>query len=362
MHDASEGRLGIAPGITAPANTAPGVKRSRRRELNLDEHVAGILQGDRVVLGKTITLIESRNPEHNRKALLVMEQLLPHTGKAIRVGITGAPGVGKSTFIEALGTWLTARGHRVAVLAIDPSSQVSSGSIMGDKTRMEKLSVDAHAFIRPSPSAGSLGGVARKTREAMLVCEAAGFDVVMIETVGVGQSETMVHSMVDCFLLLMLAGAGDQLQGIKRGIMELADAVAITKADGDNVLPAQRARSEYESALHLMKYPAPDWTPPVLTCSATTGAGIEDVWNSIDAFRRVMRENGHLESKRKDQALAWMHDTIRETIRDRFVAHEGVAAELGEVERQVAAGEVPPLLAAQRLLEIFFGEEFSTLS
>jgi len=359
---ASEGRLGVVPGIIAPANVAPDARRSRVRELSVDEHVDGILRGDRVVLGKTITLIESQKAEHNRKALLVMEQLLPHTGKAIRIGITGVPGVGKSTFIEALGSWLTDRGHNVAVLAIDPSSQLSSGSIMGDKTRMERLSVDPRAFIRPSPSAGSLGGVARKTREAMLVCEAAGFDVVLIETVGVGQSETMVHSMVDCFLLLMLAGAGDQLQGIKRGIMEVADAIAITKADGDNIFPAQYARSEYESALHLMKYPVPGWTPPVLTCSATSGVGIEDVWRSIDDFRQIMEKNGRLVGKRRDQALSWMHDTIRESIRERFFSHVGVSAVLEQVERQVANGELPPLLAAQRLLEVFFGEEFSMLS
>ncbi len=360
--ETSEGRLGISPGITPPPNTAPGATIRRTHALSVDEHVEGILRGDRVVLGKTITLIESRKPEHNRKALQVMRRLLPHTGRAIRIGITGVPGVGKSTFIEALGSWLCDEGHNVAVLAIDPSSQISSGSIMGDKTRMEKLSVATNAFIRPSPAAGSLGGVARKTREAMLVCEAAGFDVVLIETVGVGQSETMVHSMVDCFLLLMLAGAGDQLQGIKRGIMELADVVAITKSDGDNVQAAAQARSEYETALHLMKYPVPGWQPPVLTCSATTGTGIKEVWNSVEHFRVVMAENGRLEQKRREQALAWMHDTIRESLRDHFFAHAEVAAMREELEGQVANGDVPPLLAAQRLLETFFGEEISPLT
>lgn len=357
----SHGRLDVRPGIEAPGNTAPSVRRRASRALSVEEHVQGILEGDRVVLGKTITLIESLRPEHHRKALRVIEQLLPHTGRAVRIGITGVPGAGKSTFIEALGSRLTERGHRIAVLAIDPSSQISRGSIMGDKTRMEKLSVDPNAFIRPSPSAGSLGGVARKTREAMLVCEAAGFDVVFVETVGVGQSETMVHSMVDFFLLLMLAGAGDSLQGIKRGIMELADAVVINKADGDNQVHARHARAEYESALRLMKNPAPDWTPPVLACSSLTRVGIDEIWDSIDEYRARMRENGWLERKRREQALAWMHDTIRQALQDRFLTNSDVAARLPDLERQVTAGRIPALLAAQQLLEAFFHEEISTL-
>ena len=357
----SKGRLDVRPGVTSPGSTAPSARRRPVRELSVDEHVKGILSGDRIVLGKTITLIESVRPEHHRKAMAVMEQLLPHTGRAIRIGITGVPGVGKSSFIEALGSWLTERGHRIAVLAIDPSSQISSGSIMGDKTRMERLSVDPNAFIRPSPSAGSLGGVARKTREAMLVCEAAGFDVIFVETVGVGQSETMVHSMVDYFLLLMLAGAGDSLQGIKRGIMELADTVAINKADGDNVLPAERARVEYEHALHMMKYPFPDWTPPVLCCSALTRVGIDRIWNTIEEFRGRMRTNGVFERKRREQALAWMRESIRQTLQDHFHAHAGVAALRPELERAVSAGEIPALLAAQQLLEVFFEKEISTL-
>ncbi len=357
----SKGRMDVRPGVISPGSTAPSLQRRSRRELDIDEHVQGILAGDRVVLGKTITLIESLKPEHNRKALEVMEHLLPHTGRSVRIGITGVPGVGKSTFIEALGSQLTARGHRIAVLAIDPSSQLSGGSIMGDKTRMEKLSVDPAAFIRPSPSAGSLGGVARKTREAMLVCEAAGFDVIFVETVGVGQSETMVHSMVDFFLLLMLAGAGDSLQGIKRGIMELADAVVINKADGDNLQPARNARSEYEMALHLMKYPAPDWTPPVLTCSALTREGIDAVWDTVQRFRDCMADNGWMEKKRREQALDWMQESIAQSLQDRFRAHPGVSAMLPQLKREVAAGTLPPLLAAQRLLEAFFNEEISTL-
>jgi len=357
----SEGRLEVRPGVTSPGSTAPSFQRKSRRDMSIDEHVEGILAGDRVVLGKTITLIESLKPEHNRKALEVMERILPHTGNSIRVGITGVPGVGKSSFIEALGSSLTSRGHHIAVLAIDPSSQRSSGSIMGDKTRMEKLSVDPAAFIRPSPSAGSLGGVARKTREAMLVCEAAGFDVIFVETVGVGQSETMVHSMVDFFLLLMLAGAGDALQGIKRGIMELADAVAINKADGDNVDNAARARAEYEMALHLMHYPIPDWSPPVLTCSAYRRTGIDEIWQKVQDFRAVMTDNGWLQKKRREQALAWMRDSISQSLQDRFRTHDAVAELLPVLERAVSSGELPPLLAAQRLLEAFFEEEISTL-
>lgn len=354
--------MGILPGLALPPDASSAPVRRRARTLSVDEHVEGIRNGDRVVLGKTITLIESRKAEHNRKALEVMRRLAPYTGKAIRVGITGVPGVGKSTFVEALGTWLCGQGHQVAVLAIDPSSRISSGSIMGDKTRMERLSVMPNAFIRPSPSAGSLGGVARKTREAMLVCEAAGFDVVLIETVGVGQSETMVHSMVDCFLLLMLAGAGDQLQGIKRGIMELADVVAINKADGDNARAAQAARAEYEMALHLMKYPTPGWQPPVLTCSALTGNGIAEIWNGIDQFRVVMNASGWLQRKRREQALAWMHDAIRDSLQDHFFAHAQVAAMREDLEREVAEGSTPPLLAAQRLLETFFGGDVSPLT
>jgi len=353
--------LTVRPGIQAPSSTASGTQRVSKRELSIDEHVEGVLSGDRIVLAKTITLIESLRAEHNRKALEVMERLLPHTGASIRIGITGVPGVGKSSFIEALGTRLTDNGHRIAVLAIDPSSSLSGGSILGDKTRMERLSTDSAAFIRPSPSAGSLGGVARKTREAMLVCEAAGFDVVFIETVGVGQSETMVHSMVDFFLLLMLAGAGDQLQGIKRGIMELADAIVISKADGDNVRASEHARSEYEIALKLLMKPAPDWSPPVLTCSAVTGDGIDEVWQTVQSFRKITTESAWLPRKRREQTLAWMHDTIRQSLHDRFHEDDAVSRLLPELEQRVAAGELPPLVAARRLLHAFFHEDISTL-
>ncbi len=349
--------LKIHPGIDTPVPAA--VSRKRKRERSVDEHVDGILHRDRVALAQTITLIESMKAGHNETALRVLERIMPHTGASIRVGITGSPGAGKSTFIEALGTALIERGRRVAVLAIDPSSQISRGSILGDKTRMEKLSVQPEAFIRPSPAAGSLGGVARKTREAMLICEAAGFDVILIETVGVGQSETVVRSMVDFFLLLMLAGAGDQLQGIKRGIIELADAIAITKADGDNVQHAQLAKHEYETALHLLIPASSDWTPPVRVCSSLTLEGISDLWEMILDFNERMKRNGFLQRRRREQAVAWMHDTIRQSLHERFAANPDVAALLPALERNVEAGGIPALTAAQQLLDTFFANKNS---
>jgi LAO/AO transport system kinase len=347
------GALSVRPGVDRPSDPSSIPSRGRR-ELTIDQHVDGILAGDRVILGKTITLVESRRPDHHDKALEVLERLMPHTGRSIRIGITGVPGVGKSSFIESFGTSLTSAGHRLAVLAIDPSSLRSRGSILGDKTRMERLSVDPNAFIRPSPSAGSLGGVAQKTREAMLICEAAGFDVILIETVGVGQSETMVHSMVDVFLLLMLAGAGDELQGIKRGIMELADLIVINKADGENVTPAARARAQYETAVHLLSWPLPDWTPPVQTCSALTGAGIEEAWETISRFRATAERTGFLQEKRRTQNLSWMRDAITEALRDRFHANRRVSEMLPGLEHAVSAGDLPPLLAARRVLDAFF--------
>jgi len=279
----------------------------------------------------------------------------------MRVAITGVPGVGKSTFIEALGGRLVGNHHKLAVLAIDPSSQRSGGSIMGDKTRMEALSSHPDAFIRPSPSAGSLGGVARKTREVMLLCEAAGFDIIFIETVGVGQSETMVHSMVDFFLLLMLPGAGDTLQGIKRGIMELADALVINKADGSNVDAALHAKMEYEAALHLMKYPFEKWLPPVLTISSRYGYGIEEVWQTVERYQKVAMGDGYFEEKRKQQSRSWMLDTIRQSLEAHFLADPRIERLLPEFEARVEEGTIPSLSAAHRLLNEFFGENISTL-
>ena len=342
---------GSAP--ASPRKKDEATARKRPAAFNIDDHAKGVLSGDRVMLGRTITLVESRKAEDNRTALQVLQQILPHTGRSIRIGITGVPGVGKSTFIEALGEHVIAQGRRLAVLAIDPSSQRSSGSIMGDKTRMENLSRNENAFIRPSPAAGSLGGVAHKTREAMLLCEAAGFDVVFIETVGVGQSETLVHSMVDFFLLLLLPNAGDQLQGIKRGIMELADTVIIHKADGENLAAAQRAKTEFEGALHLLSYPAPDWHPPVHTCSALTSLGIDEVWDTIARYRIVMEQNGTFQSRRRIQAASWMHDTIQHALHHRFLQHPTVRRLLPDYERRVLNGEIPALVAAQELLDIY---------
>ncbi|MGV3558363.1 methylmalonyl Co-A mutase-associated GTPase MeaB [Larkinella arboricola] len=315
-----------------------------------DHYIAGIRAGDRLVLSRAITLVESQLESDQALALQVLEAVLPQTGNAIRIGITGVPGVGKSTFIEAFGKHLTSSGKKLAVLAIDPSSQRSHGSILGDKTRMETLSMDPLAYIRPSPSGGSAGGVGNKTRETMLLCEAAGFEVILIETVGVGQSETVVHGMVDFFLLLMLAGAGDELQGMKRGIMELADAIAITKADGDNAAAAERARGEYQNALHLFP-PAPSqWIPPVLTCSALQNQGIEALWQLILEHQTRLTQNGFRDRNRQQQNLDWLHRTIRQQLETRFYRQPGMPERLAQIESQVQKGELLPLQGAQLLL------------
>ena len=311
--------------------------------------VEGVLARKPRALAKAITLVESTRRDHQARAEQVLAALLPHTGGAIRVGISGAPGAGKSTFIEVLGLHLIERGHRVAVLAVDPSSTRSGGSILGDKTRMEKLSTDPNAFIRPSPSGGSLGGVAEKTREAMLVCEAAGFDVVIVETVGVGQSETTVAGMVDAFVLLQLPNAGDDLQAIKKGIVELADLVVINKADLD-AKAAEFARHQFENALGLLRSASSRWRPPVLTLSAQTGQGIEDFWNEIERLRRFMQESGELAQKRRRQAVDWMWTLIDAELRNRFRHHAGVKQDLDKVSRAVTAGSMTPASAAHRLL------------
>ncbi|MCK5783156.1 MAG: methylmalonyl Co-A mutase-associated GTPase MeaB, partial [Desulfobacterales bacterium] len=281
-------------------------------------YVQGVRSGNRKALAKTITLIESSLPKHQELIAQVLDRLLPFTGKSIRLGITGVPGVGKSTFIEALGMNLVERHHRVAILAVDPSSTQSGGSIMGDKTRMEKLSVHENAFIRPSPSGGTLGGVSRKTRESLFVCEAAGFDVIVVETVGVGQSEVSVASMVDFFLVLMLAGAGDGLQGIKRGILELADAIVVNKADGDNMEKALQAQKIYADAMHLYSGTTAEWSPPVLTCSALNMTGIDSVWQTVLDYHQKLSDTGALELKRKKQSLQWMTSLLEEGLKDWF--------------------------------------------
>jgi LAO/AO transport system kinase len=311
----------------------------------------GVVAGDRRALARSITLVESTRADHRREAAQLLDELLPRTGGATRVGITGTPGAGKSTFVEELGTRLTEDGHKVAVLAIDPTSRRSGGSILGDKTRMERLARDPHAFIRPSPSGGTLGGVARRTREATLVCEAAGFDVVIVETVGVGQSETAVADMVDCFVLLAAPGGGDELQGIKRGIMELADLVVVNKADGDLQAAANRAVADYRHAVHLLRPKHPGWEVPVLPVSALEGTGIDDVWATVDQLERHLRSTGALERLRAAQAVAWMTEEIRETLLDDFRRDPQVAARWGTVEAAVRGGRLSPGSAARELLD-----------
>jgi len=301
-------------------------------------------------MAKAITLLESTRVDHRVQADELLTAILPHTGKSFRLGISGVPGVGKSTFIEALGLYLIGLGHRVAVLAVDPSSTVSGGSILGDKTRMETLSVHPLAYIRPSPAGESLGGVAHRTRETMLLCEAAGFEVILVETVGVGQSETLVHGMVDFFLLLMLAGAGDELQGMKRGIMELADAIAITKADGENAAAADRARVEYSNALHLFPPTSTGWTPPVLTCSATENRGIAHLWQVITDHQNLLTENGHRHRLRQAQNLDWMRSHLRQQLEERFYQQPGIRQRLETAEQRVQAGELLPVQAVAALL------------
>lgn len=313
--------------------------------------VEGVLARQRRPLAKAITLIESTRPDHQERAHAVLDALLPHAGNSIRIGITGVPGVGKSTFIEALGMYLIEHGRKVAVLAVDPSSSLTGGSILGDKTRMELLSQRAEAFIRPSPSSGSLGGVAEKTREAMLVCEAAGFDVVIVETVGVGQSETTVAGMTDCFVLLQLPNAGDDLQAIKKGIMELADLVVFNKADIDP-RAADTAASQMRSALHMLRAATPHWQPPVLKMSAAKKDGIAEFWQTIEAYRKAMTDSGELAARRRRQSLDWMWQLIDSGLRHRFRAHPGVQSSLPDLTRAVADGSTTPTAAAHRLLNL----------
>ena len=317
---------------------------------SVQDYTRGVLEQDRRMLAKTITLIESSLPAHQKLARGVIDLLLPYTGKAVRLGITGVPGAGKSTFIESLGTMLVQKGYRVAVLAVDPSSVRSGGSILADKTRMEKLSVEEKAFIRPSPSGGTLGGVARKTKEAMLVCEAAGFDVGIVETVGAGQSEVAVASMVDFFLVLMIPGAGDELQGMKKGIMELADAVAINKADGDNVRKANLAKKQYETALHFLNPSSPNWTPPVLTCSALEKNGIDEVWETVSDYRKKLTATGELKAKREKQNVDWMRFLVKEGLGEWFYKKPYVKEMIPKIEREVEQGTTAPTTAADKLL------------
>ena len=322
------------------------------RTLSIDELADGVLAGHRAMLGRAITLVESTKPAHRAEAQKLLQALLPDTGKAHRVGITGVPGVGKSTTIDQLGTNLTAAGRKVAVLAVDPTSSRSGGSILGDKTRMPRLAADANAFIRPSPTSGTLGGVTRKTRETMALCEAAGFDVVLVETVGVGQSETAVAGMVDLFLVLMLPGAGDELQGIKKGVLEIADMIAVNKADGDNVKRATRAASEYRAALHILSPVSPSWSPPVLTVSGKTNAGLDALWEKVEEHRRTLSQTGEFQERRRAQAVAWMHDMLEDRLLSALKSDAAVAARLPALEAQVRNGAVTPALAVDEIIRL----------
>jgi LAO/AO transport system kinase len=328
-----------------------GDSAAARSPLSTDEYVRGVLERDRTVLARAITLIESNAPDHQERAQQLLQELLPRTGRSIRIGITGIPGSGKSTLIEALGRRLTTSGHRVAVMAVDPSSRLSRGSILGDKTRMEELARDERAFVRPSPTGGTLGGVARKTRETMLVFEAAGYDVLLVETVGVGQSEVTVRSMVDFFLLVLIPGGGDELQGIKRGIMELTDAVLVNKADGANTGPAKTVRAEYDRALHWLRPATEGWRTRAHTASALNGDGIDELWNVIERFRTVTTASGAFERRRRAQARDWMLEMVEERLRERFRRHPAVCELLPDLERRVMAGDLPATRAAWELLE-----------
>jgi LAO/AO transport system kinase len=325
---------------------------TRTTEIDVPDLTRAIRSGDRATLARAITLIESKRADHRATAHLLVQELLPLTGKAVRLGITGAPGAGKSTTIDALGTYLTEQGHKVAVLAVDPSSSRTGGSILGDKTRMSRLAIDPNAFIRPSPSSGTLGGVAAKTRETMLLCEAAGYDVLIIETVGVGQSETTVADMTDFFLVLMVAGAGDELQGIKKGIVELADMIAVNKADGDNIARANMAAADYRGALHILSPRSPTWTPPVTTYSALTGNGITELWGEVLSHKEKMSASGELAERRRDQQVKWMWTMLEERLTARLRNDPAVRAKVRQAETAVAAGKLAPTLAVEEIAQL----------
>jgi LAO/AO transport system kinase len=353
MDEPKNRSLSINKGSKVQDSINPAFRAKKLSLKSAEEYAEGIRRGDRATLSQAITLIESTRDEYRRMGQDVLNMLLPSTGKSVRIGITGVPGVGKSTFIEAMGRHIIEEGKKLAVLAIDPSSSRSKGSILGDKTRMPWLSTHDNAFIRPSPTSGTLGGVAQKTRETMLLCEAAGYDTLFIETVGVGQSETTVHSMVDFFLLLMLAGAGDELQGIKRGIMEMADLIAINKAEGENISPAKRAKKEYENALSLFPPSASGWEPTVMTCSALNREGIEEIWSRIEEYVTLTKGNGYFSGRRKEQAAYWMHESIDQQLKEQFYSHPDVKKKLLNLEKAVEEGRMSPFNAASELMALF---------
>lgn len=357
-HKEHKSALTVNPGIEQPPSVnndaVKRFKERKRSQPSVNEYMDGILSKNITTLSRAITLIESSLPQHNELGQKLIELCLPYSGNSVRIGITGVPGVGKSSFIEALGSIITGQEQKLAVLAIDPSSERSKGSILGDKTRMETLSANSNAFIRPSPSAGSLGGVARKTRETIILCEAAGFDTIFIETVGVGQSEVAVHSMVDFFLLLMLAGAGDELQGIKRGIMEMADLVAITKADGSNVEKAMLARAEYQNALHLFPPSESGWIVQAVTCSAMEKTGIVEVWDLVKEYVDVAKSNGYFQHRRSRQARYWMYESINESLKNHFYRDRDILADIQTMENEVTDNRISSFVAAQHLLDKYF--------
>ena len=349
--------LTVNKGVAQPPMTNPYLKlkaRPRRRNITAAEYVEGIRKGNVTMLGQAVTLVESQLPEHQALAQEVIEKCLPFTGNSKRIGITGVPGAGKSTSIDVFGLHVLNSGGKLAVLAIDPSSELTKGSILGDKTRMEKLSVQKDAFIRPSPSAGSLGGVARKTRETIVLCEAAGYDNIFVETVGVGQSETAVHSMVDFFLLIQLAGTGDELQGIKRGIMEMADGIVINKCDGDNVERAKLAAAQFRSALHLFPMPPSGWSPKVLTYSGYYELGIDEVWQMIDEYFEFVRKNGYFEERRRQQEKYWMYETINEQLKRHFYTNPVIEEMLAAKKQMVLSARQSSFVAASDVLDYYF--------
>lgn len=351
--------LTVNDGVAQPSIINPYLKRGRfrRRELSVGEMVDGIVRGDVTILSQAVTLVESVNPEHQAKAQEVIEKCLPHSGRSIRVGISGVPGAGKSTSIDEFGIHvLREHGGKLAVLAIDPSSERSKGSILGDKTRMEKLAQHPDSFIRPSPSAGSLGGVARKTRETIILCEAAGFDKIFVETVGVGQSETACHSMVDFFLLIQLAGTGDELQGIKRGIMEISDGIVINKCDGENVDKCHLAATSFRNALHFFPMPESGWTPKVMCYSGFYGTGIKEIWDMVYEYIDFVKHNGYFDYRRNEQSKYWMYESINEHLRNHFYNNATIQARLAEAERIVLTGEKTSFMAAKDLLDLYFQE------